>query len=196
MKNFSLIIDIPFVTQILNNNNADLPFVYIEYMLLFFLFSLATIIMMLIPVILFYSMVVNFIDLTEYNSKIDREMCCQDNHSNYLNSICSKYFKSFSNFFKNFLALTAWNVFSLGYIIIGFDSFSNGLREYFYFPFAVLQSLSKNEIYNTIYKFQSNWSSMLAIIILTFSFYFLGKYIGSYVAKNMIKKRRLELGTS
>lgn len=175
--------------QIFENNRLQLLFDSIEHIFLFICLALASFIIMLIPVILCYSMVDNFLGMINYKNKIDREMCCQENNFKYSNSICNKYVVSFSNFFKNFIALTAWNIFSLIYIIVGFDSFRNGLREYFYFPFAILQSLSENVIINSIYKFQSNGLFMIIITILTFSFYIIGKYFGRYIAKNRIKKR-------
>lgn len=189
MKKFVLIFNSSFVLQIFENSKSQLVFDYIEYIFLIICFASASIVMMLIPIILFYSMVDNFFNMSGYSNKINNEMCCQEKNSKYLKSICDKYIKSSSVFFKNFIALAAWNVFSLIYIVLGFDSFNKGLVEYFGFPFAQLQSLSKNEIFNSIYKFQSNWLFMIAIIILTFSFYFAGKYIGRFVAISMINKR-------
>lgn len=191
MKTLDVVFNRYLIIQILENNKYELLVDYIIYLLFLVCFALSLIVMMLIPVVLLYSMVSNFIDMSNCNNKINKEMCCQDNNSKYLEPICRKYLKYSSNFFKNFMALAAWNIFSLIYIVIGFDSFINGLREYFFFPFAVFQSLSKNEIFNSIHKFQSNWLFMLTIIILTFSFYFLGKYIGRYVAKSMIKNKGL-----
>tara|TARA_R110001583_G_scaffold123082_1_gene274423 strand:- start:42730 stop:43329 length:600 start_codon:yes stop_codon:yes gene_type:complete len=193
MKKVALIFNMPLVLQILENSKSQLVFYYIEYMFLVICFASASIVMMFIPIILCYSMVDNFIDMNDYKNKINKEISCQEDNTEYLKSICHKYLKSFSNFFKNFTALAAWNIFSLIYIVFGFGSFSNGLREYFYFPFAIFQSLNKSKIFNSIYQFQSNWSFMITIIILTFSFYFFGKYIGSYMAKNKIKKKGLNL---
>ena len=184
------------VLQIFENNESHWAFDFSEYIFLVICSASASIVIMLIPVILCYSMVDNFVKMSGCSNKIDKEICCQENNSRYLKSICDKYFKVFSNFFKNFIALAAWNIFSLIYIVFGFDSVGNGLREYFNFPFSILQSLSENEIFNSLYKFQSNWSIMFTIIILTFSFYFLGKYIGRYMAESMIKKRGLDYSLS
>ena len=144
---------------------------------------------MLIPVILSYSTVDSFISMNGCNSKIKKEMYCQEINSKYLKSICNKYLKDSTRFFKNFTALAAWNVFSLIYLVFGFDSFSNGLKKYFYFPLNVIQSLSKDEFFDSIYEFQSNWIFMGVIILLAFSF--LGKYIGSNLAGNVIKNVEL-----
>jgi hypothetical protein len=142
---------------------------------------------------LFYLMVDSFFNRRKYSNKIDSEICYQANNleSISLKSICKKYLKSHSNFFKYFSALTAWNIFSLIYITFGFENFKVSLKEYFYFPFHILQSLSREEIFNTMFVFKSNYIFMITIIFLTFSFYHLGKYLGLFIAKGNIKKRSL-----
>ena len=184
------------VLQILDNSNAQWEFGYIEYLFLVICSSSISIVIMLIPVILFYAMVDNFIKMSGCSKKIDIEICCQENNTRYLKSTCDTYLKSSSNFFKNFIALAAWNIFSFMYIVFGFESVSLGLREYFYFPFAIFQSLNRNEIFNSINEFHLNWSFMITIAILTFCFYFLGKYIGKHMANSMVKKRGLDYSFS
>jgi hypothetical protein len=63
-------------------------------------------------------MVDSFFNRRKYSNKIDSEICYQANNleSISLKSICKKYLKSHSNFFKYFSALTAWNIFSLIYL--------------------------------------------------------------------------------
>ncbi|PCI31617.1 MAG: hypothetical protein COB60_11130 [Flavobacteriaceae bacterium] len=191
MKKFALIFNLPLVLQISTNNDSSMIFDSIQYVSLIICLLTSSIVMMLIPVILCYSMVTNFLNMRDYNIRIDTETCNQQNNSKYLKSICKKYHEFTSNFYKKLFALAAWNIFSVIYIIIGFESFSKGLREYFFFPFAIFQSLGINEIFDSIYKFQSNWLFMTTITILTFYFYFFGKYFGKYKAKNMFKKRGL-----
>ena len=66
----------------------------------------------------------------------------------------------------------------------------------FYFPFKMFNSLNENEILNSIKEFNSNWSYMLAIIALTFVFFFLGKFAGRIFGKQQIKQRGLILSMS
>ncbi|NNL15078.1 MAG: hypothetical protein HKO81_00370 [Flavobacteriaceae bacterium] len=190
-----LISSLPDGIQILENSKSELVLEYIEYMILYFGLSLAMIMMMLIPVVLFFSMVGNYISMSDYYKKLNRGINFLENNkkSKYLESLRDKYVKSYSNFFKYFSAIAIWNIFSLLYIIVGFDSFIAGLKEYFYFPFYVFQTLNKEEIFDTIYVFNSEGLIMSAIIILTFSFYHIGKYVGLYIAKNKIKERNLNL---
>lgn len=191
MKKVALLFNLFLVFQTLENSKSQVAFDYIEYVILLICFAAASIVMMVIPVILCFSTIDNFINMNSCNNKIKKEMCCQEVNSKYLKSICNKYLKATSNFYKNFTALVAWNIFSLIYIVLVFDSFSDGLKEYFYFPLDVFQSLSRSKIFDSIYEFQSNWIFMFTIAVLTVSFYFLGKYIGSNVSKRVIKKMEL-----
>lgn len=178
--------------QILENSKSELVLDYIEFMILYFGLGLAMIMMMLIPVVLFFSMVGNHISMGDYYKKMNRGINSQENNnkSKYLESLRDKYVKSYSNFFKYFSAIATWNIFSLLYIILGFESFGSGLKEYFYFPFYVFQTLNKEEIYNSVYVFKSEGLFMTAIIVLTFTFYHIGKYLGLYIAKNRIKESK------
>lgn len=192
MKKFALIFNLFFVLQVFENNESQMVFESIEYIMLLIFFMAASIVMILIPIILCYSMVDNYYTMNGFKRKI-KAVGCHNESSKYVNEICDTYLKTTRNFYKNFSALVTWNIFSLAYIMYGFENFSNGLKEYFYFPFAILQSLSKDEIFDSKYKFHSNFLIMGAIILLTFSFYFLGKYIGSMIAKNTIIKSRMKL---
>lgn len=195
MKKSIIIFHLLLVLQIAKNSKSELVMDYIEYLLLFFCLAVPMIIMMLIPIVLFFSMVGNFISMRDYQKKIDNGISLQETNNTtiYLESLCKKYLKSYSSFFKYFSSLAAWNIFSLLYIIIGFESFQTGLKEYFYFPFYVFQTLSNEEIFNTIYVFKSEGIIMLAIIILTFLFFLIGKYFGRFIAKNKIQERSLDL---
>ncbi len=155
MENYFLISNNSLVIQIFEKSNSELLFNSIEYVFLFICLVMALLIMMLIPVILCYSMIDNFIDFREYSKKIDTKFCIVKNEHNseYSKSICDNYLKSYSNFTKNFVGLAAWNIFSLVYIVTGFDNIRTGLIEYFYFPFKMFNSLNENEILNSIKEF-------------------------------------------
>ncbi|WKD84679.1 hypothetical protein KCTC32516_00013 [Polaribacter huanghezhanensis] len=188
MKKSVFIFNIYLFFQTFENSNLQTAFDYVKYTILLICILLASIVMMLIPVVLCYFMVDNFSNMIGYKNKIKEEMSIEGNSSNYLRSICDKYIEASSNFFKNFIAFLIWNIFSLLYIVFWFENFSEGLREYFYFPFAIFQSLSKSEIFDSIHVYKSNWLFMSAIIVLTFSFSSLGKSIGKDIAESKIKK--------
>jgi len=181
------------VIQIIEDSESKLLFNSVEYVFLFICIITALLIMMLIPAILGFSMIDSFFNIYKHKKEIDTKVCASDTnqHSEYSKSICDKYLKSCSNFVKNFTGLAAWNIFSLAYIITGFDNFKTGLIEYFRFPFNVFNSLNTNAISDSIKGFSSNWSSMLTIIALTLIFTLLGKYIGNTMGKERMKQRGL-----
>jgi len=199
MKLLILLSKLPLLIQFSENSKTQMMFDSIEYTFLFICIVSATIVMMSIPALLAYSMISSFFNMKTYNKKIDVEFCCKEKKysTNYSKSICKAYQKSYSIFLKNLLGLTTWNLFSLVYIIIGFETFSNGLKEYFYFPFNVLKSLNSDDLLGTTFSnFSSNWLNMLIIVIATFIFYFLGDFIGRNIASNNLKKKNLNLSFS
>lgn len=191
MKKITLIFNLFLVFQTLENSNSQVTLDNLEYGILLICFVAAAFVMMFIPVILGYSMIGSFISMGYLKSKIQTEISFPESNSKYLKFISNKYLKAASNFYKNFIALAAWNILSLIYIVFAFDNFNDGLKEYFCFPLEVFQSLSQSKIFNSIYEFQSNWIFMSAIAVLTVLFYFLGKQIGDNVSKSVIKKMEL-----
>lgn len=188
MKKYAIIFNISLIIQSIESNNSQEQYGQAEYIILLICFVIASIIMMLIPVILCYSMVGNFLAIRYLNNRTQTESSLEISSSNFLKSIREKYIKATENFYKNLFALATWNVFSMVYVISEFDTFVNGLKEYFYFPLNVFQSLSKDKIFESIHEFQSNWIFMVGIVILTFVFYFIGKYFGNIVAKTQFEK--------
>lgn len=191
MKKGAIIINLFFTIQALENSQTQIVFDYVKYIILLICFMAASILMMLIPVVLAYSMVDNFISMKKFKEILKKKKNSKNLNSKYIKTICGEYHKASSKFFKNLSALLTWNIFSFIYIFFGYENFSDGLKEYFYFPFAVLQSLNKDEIFDSLYKFQSNWLFMAAIVFITFSFSFFGKYLGKDIAENRIEKMKL-----
>jgi len=187
MKNILLAFNISLVIQVIENSKYNITTDFsenIQYFTSSVTLLIATIVMMLIPVVLFYLLIISFISIYKYN-KIEMDFWCYENNPK------SKYIKSHGSFYKYLSALTAWNIFSLIYIAFSFENFSTGLKEYFNFPFHMFQSLRNEDIFNSIYLFKSNWVSMITITLLTLSFYIIGKYFGIFIAKNKIKKKRV-----
>jgi len=198
MEKLFIIANNPLLIQILENNESKLLFDSIQYVFVFICIITALLVMMLIPAILGYSMIDSFFNIYKHKKEIDTKICIAENnhHSEYSKCICDKYLKSYSSFTKSFAGLAAWNIFSLVYIIFGFESFRSGLIEYFYFPFNMLSSLTENEILNSISSYSTNWSYMLSIIVLTIVFTLIGKYIGVLFGKEKINQRGLSLSVS
>lgn len=186
-KTFAILQNIEEVSQV------ELAFNSIENLLLFIFSAMAITALILIPVVLCFSMFDNYFSYHKYRSKIDKEICCHREQYNekLIQRVCTQYLKSYSNFVKNALGLAAWNIFSLIYIAFAFTDVKTGALEYFHFPFHVVETFNTNDILSSFSQFSSNWYSMLAISILTFGFYYLGKIIGLYFGKIKIKKRSL-----
>ena len=198
MEKVFFIANNPLLIQIIENSESKLLFDSVQYVFLFICIIMALLVMMLIPAILGYSMIDSYFNIYKHKKEIDTNVCTAENnrHSEYSKCICDKYLRSYSNFTKSFAGLAAWNIFSLVYIITGFDSFRTGLIEYFYFPFNMLNSLSENEILNSIKSYNSNWTYMLSIIALTIAFTLIGKYVGTLFGKEKINQRGLSLSVS
>jgi len=187
MKNILLIFKIPLVIQTIENSEYNITSDFsenIEYFTSSVGLLIATIVMMLIPVVLCYLLIISFISIYNYN-KIEKEFWCYENNPK------SKYIKAHASFYKYLSALLAWNIFSIIYIAFSFENFSIGLKEYFNFPFEIFQLLKNEDVFNSIYLFKSNWVAMITITLFTLSFYIIGKYFGIFIAKNKIKKKRI-----
>jgi hypothetical protein len=137
MKKYALIFNIALVFQTVENSTAQEPFDYVEYVILLIFFVIASIVMMLIPVILCYSMIGGFMALRSLKNKAQTENSLKVSSINYLKSVHEKYIIASKNFYKNLFALATWNVFSLVYVVSEFDAFIEGLKEYFYFPLNI-----------------------------------------------------------
>ena len=95
MKNAAFI----FTIQIFENSQSQMVFDYIEYLILLICFMAASILMMLIPIILCYSMVDNFIRMNGYKKDIRERTKSEEASSKYLKAICIEYNKASSKFF-------------------------------------------------------------------------------------------------
>ena len=199
MKLLILLLKWPLLIQFSENSKAQMMFAEIEYTFIYICLISTIIFMISIPVLLAYSMIDSFFNLQIFNKKIDLEFCCNDKkyNMNYSNSICKKYLKSYSIFWKSISGLAIWNLLSLIYIIVEFENFRSGLKEYFNFPFNVLKSLNHDDLLgSTFSEFTSNWSYMLIIAIATFIFYFLGEFFGRYFALKNLKNKNISFSLS
>ena len=199
MKLLILLLKWPLLIQFSENTKAQIMFDSVEYTFIYICIISAIIFMISIPVLLASSIINSFLNLQTFNNKINVEFCCNDKkyNKNYSTSICKKYLKSYSEFSKSIFGLAIWNLFSLAYIIVGFENFSIGLKEYFYFPFNVLKSLNHDDLLGSSFSsFSSSWSYMLIIGIATFIFYFLGGFIGRYFALKNLKNKNLNFSLS
>ncbi len=190
MEKFILIFSNILFIQVMDKNTSEFLFSSAIYVFTLICLISAVIVMMLIPIMLCYSIIIHYFNLKEINAKLktfDSEDSI-DKKSKFHQEVCDNYVKEFTNFMKSSLGLVAWNIFSIIYIISGFEDLKTGLIEYFYFPFKIIKTFDENEIFNSYLDFSSNWSYMLSIIALTFVFFFIGKFVGIYLGRTQIKK--------
>lgn len=195
---FPLLTTTALIQNIEDTSPVQIAFDSMENIFLFISLAILVIVVILIPVYLGFSLIDNYFKIQRHSSKIDNDICCyEENYSaQHIKTICDKYLKAYSRLLKNLSALTVWNVFSLLYIFLGFESFKEGIIEYFNFPLYIFESLQSGEIYSAFYNYSSNWYFMIAISLLTFIFYHIGNYIGMYFGKSSLKKKSLNVSFS
>jgi len=182
-------------TQLFNNSESQLLNLYETLIVVFssiFIFS-TVILMMITPVILFYLSITSFIDFKGYFQNIEKKIYNKKENLEVLLKApkwrCDKFIKNYSLFIGNVFGLVIWNVLSLIYIIFLFNDLKIGLQKYFYFPFEVINSLLKKNKY----EFSKQWIFMMSLILISVIFFFIGKIIGSKLAKNKLIKKGITL---
>jgi len=182
-------------TQLFKNSESELLYMYETLIVVFssiFIFS-TVILMMITPVILFYLSITSFIDFKGYFQNIEKKIYNKKENLEVLLKApkwrCDKFIKNYSLFIGNVFGLVIWNVLSLIYIIFLFNDLKIGLQKYFYFPFEVINSLLKKNKY----EFSKQWIFMMSLILISVIFFFIGKIIGSKLAKNKLIKKGITL---
>jgi len=187
MEKLFLILNNKMIIQVADRRSSEFLLSSTKYVFTLICLILAVVIMVFIPVMMCYSIFVNYVSLRNVRLKLNSQAWQSENDDNS-KELCDKYFKAYKNVIKNSFGLAAWNIFSIIYIITGFEDFRSGVIEYFYFPFKIFKSINKNAVFNSIRDFDSNWYNMLLIAVLTFGFYSIGTFVGNYLGKINIKK--------
>lgn len=179
-------------TQLFKNNESQLLYFYevlIVVLICIFIFS-SVIVVMITPVILFYLLITTFLDFNGNLKNLEKKIYFKKENLDVLLKIpkwrCEKFIESYSLFLGNVFGLIIWNVLSLVYIVFWFKDLKIGLQEYFYFPFEVINSLLKNNIKYINFEFSKQWIFMMSLILISVIFYYIGKVIGSKLAKNRL----------
>jgi len=179
-------------TQLFKNNESQLLYFYevlIVVLICIFIFS-SVIVVMITPVILFYLLITTFLDFNGNLKNLEKKIYFKKENLDVLLKIpkwrCEKFIESYSLFLGNVFGLIIWNVLSLVYIVFWFKDLKIGLQEYFYFPFEVINSLLKNNIKYNNFEFSKQWIFMMSLILISVIFYYIGKVIGSKLAKNRL----------
>ena len=182
-------------TQLFKNNESQLLYFYevlIVVLTCIFIFS-SVIVVMITPVILFYLLITAFLDFNGNLKNLEKKIYFKKENLDVLLKIpkwrCEKFIESYSLFLGNVFGLIIWNVLSFVYIVFWFEDLKIGLQEYFYFPFEVFNSLLKKNIKYNEFEFSKQWIFMMSLILISVTFYYIGKIIGSKRAKIILSKK-------
>ena len=171
-------------------SESRLLFESVEYVFAFICIIIAILVMMIMPLVLSYTTIDNFFKMQKSSSIIESKKSFGDKETNtyLLKPYYDNYLKYFSRFLGCSFGFICWNLLSIIYIIVGFKDIKTGLREYFYFPFNVMNKLVSEDFRTALSDFSLNWTYMLLIIGISVSFLFLGKLIGTFRGKKWIRE--------
>lgn len=190
METLWMLLNVNQLDKLSKISETKLLFDSVEYVFAFICIILAILIMMVMPVILAFAMIDNFLLFNKYCKLIEskKESENKELNSYLLKPFYDNYLKYYSRFLSFSFSLFCWNIMSLIYIFTGFENVKTGLIEYFYFPFNVMEKLLSEGFRAVLSDFSLNWIYMLLIVGVSFSFLFLGKLIGNFRGKQWIDK--------
>lgn len=171
-------------------SESRLLFESVEYVFAFICIVIAILVMMIMPLVLSYVTIDNFFKMQKSSNIIESKKSFGNGETNsfLLKTDYDDYIKYFSRFLGSSFGFICWNLMSIIYIIIGFKDIKTGLKEYFYFPFNVMEKLLSEDFRTALSDFSMNWTYMLLIIGISVSFLFLGKLIGNFRGKRWIRE--------
>jgi len=179
-----------------NDSKSQLIFESLRELIQYIFIISGILIMVLAPVVLFYLSLSRYSDYKKFCNKLKETTKGSLNHTfseNFTYWICENYISNYSTFIGAISGLATWNIFSLAYIIFYFDNFRQGLFEYFYFPFKIVNSLSKSTFFEHQSNYKTNWIIMGIILILSIVLFFIGKEIGKIASTQRLKRKNFNI---
>ena len=175
------------LNQLFENSQSALIINLLENSVLFIFLSTATFLIVSTPVVLFYMSIDNYFKSKKNYAILEEEFYgkTHTHHPEYSKEIREKYTNHFSKYLSNLYGLIAWNLFSVIYILTGWEDILSGITGYFKFPFLVLQTYDFDNSINSVVSYNYNWLFMFIIFLITI----LGFQIGKYVAYSIVQKQ-------
>ncbi|WKK66343.1 hypothetical protein [Lutimonas zeaxanthinifaciens] len=103
----------------------------------------------------------------------------------------ASYRKEYSLMVGFGISFIAYVLSSLRFIHLKFETLGQGIKEYFEFPFVVIDELGFVETpADSVLNFEEFWSHMLLIVVITGLFFLTGYLIGSMIVDYRIKNLR------
>ena len=161
---------------------------FVENAVLFVFLVFALFLIMITPVVLFYSTIDNYFKVKKKKLTIDHTICCENStsHPTYKLEVCEEYINLYKKFIGNSFGLASWGLFSIIYITIRYGSLKSGIGDYFHFPFEVVEIFHFNDVIASITSFDSNWFFMGIVFALTVISYQIGSYIAPILARKSL----------
>lgn len=165
-----------------------------ELVLTLILITGGILLMVITPVVLLYLFVENYFKFSSLRKKIainllhPSQICSEPDSNSLHKNLCADLLNSGTYLMASGMGLLSWILLSGLYMFFGFDSFRQGIQDYFYFPFEVFNTLAPNNFSELSLSLNHNWFYMVCIAVMTITFYLFGKFIGKEIGKSKIKK--------
>lgn len=178
------------ISQIFENSQTAAFLTLVENTVLFIFLSTAVFFIVSTPIVLFYLSVDHYFKSKKNFAILEQEFHGKSHthHPEYSQKIKDKYTKNYTGYMSNLLGLIGWNLFSIAYIVTGWDDLQSGILGYFQFPFQVFETYNFDNSIQTIISYDSNWFFMLIIFVVTIVTFQLGKYIAPIMIQKQLAK--------
>jgi len=159
-----------------------------------------TVIIVITPLVLVYFWAYYSLDyLKRFKKRTDlKDFMTVSGEINYKElpiSIWIRFRKTYSKMVGFGLSILAWSLASNTYIFKNFDEIDLGLKDYFRFPFKVLNSLGFiNNKPKTSIPLTEVWLEMIYIVIISIVVFFAGYYIGKFIINMRYQRPKLSNG--
>ena len=155
--------------------------VFLTFITLIFAFF----IIIVTPLILFYCWINNYFGYRKYHTLI---YSLKYKSEKVPKRVIYAYKRIFSNMYANGFGILTWALSSYYYISISYNQIGDGLLDYFNFPFKLLFGITNGteSIKDTISL--DVWISMLLIVGISITLFFLGRFIGNTIIDINYKK--------
>lgn len=156
-----------------------------------------TIIIVITPLVLVYFWAYYSLDyLIKFKKREDlKDFLTVNGKMNYKElpiSIWTRFRKTYSKMVGFGFSILAWSLVSNAYIFKNFDQINLGLKEYFHFPFKVLNGLGiiNNKPKSSI-PLTEVWFEMIFIVIISILVFFAGYYLGRLIINIRYQRPKL-----
>ena len=186
------------VSQLFEDATNQMLLTNIENVVVFIFLSTAILLIVSTPVLLLYSSIDSFFKRRILHNTIDISICIENKkcHKSFEKQICSEYKEHQSIFVGSIFGIVIWITASIFYISQYSQDFTQGIFNYFNFPFEILGTYDFTNSIQSITEYQTSWYFMLGIFIVSIFAYLLGKIIAPYLMEASVSRKIASLAVS